>query len=741
MNYLTSKKFSFVSDALAPDTFGVVKFAGSEGISQCYTFEVTLVSDKLDIDLKGVIENPAKITFHRDGGDDVSYHGILLSFEQQNEVNRLAFYRAHLVPKLTWLSFTQHNQVFLDKSVPDIIEACLKDGGLTGADFEMRLQGSYDPIEYVCQYGESHLNFVSRWAQREGIYYFFEQSDAGEKVIFTDTRISHTPYPQGDTIIYSPPSGLEALHEQEIVRSFHCRMNLTPQSVLLKDYNYRKPSLDVSGSADVDAKGRGQVYSWGDHARTPEEAGRLAKIRAEALICGKEVFHGEGSVPYMMPGYTFTLKDHYRGSFNQGYLVTDVSHEGNQTGFLIAGITAGTEERGVFYRNSFSSIVSSVQFRPEMDAQKPRISGTLTAKIDAAGSGQYAELDSQGRYKVVLPFDISGRKNGKASAWIRMAQPYAGSGHGMHFPLHKDTEVLLTFIDGDPDRPIIAAAVPNPQTKSPVNANNQTMSAITTAGGNKVHIEDQAGSERILMHSPTQKSFIRIGAPNDPSVSEEYEGFNILPKLTEGISKITAGSFQVMVGGKNEIIIGPITSIVAGLRVWFTVGALVDCVVGGKLEIQVPEILNFKNSHINVTANNFKTYATMLRWWETRKALRGMEGRIQGTVNAAIADRKRTELEASQALASEVELDVERVKLAETTTKASAEKIQAIGANMATIANKMKRAGEETRLAGAKMEQTGAKVSNCAASMKTSGTKIKSSGVATEEAAALITQV
>jgi type VI secretion system secreted protein VgrG len=243
MNYLTDKKFSFTSDALAADTFGVVKFTGTEGISQCYTFEVMLVSDNLELDLEDVIENPAKITFHRDEGDDVSYHGILLSFEQLHEFNKLAFYRAHLVPRLTWLSFTQHNQVFLNKTVPEVIEACLKDGGLTGADFEMRLTGSYDPLEYICQYGESHLNFIARWCEREGIYYFFEQSDAGEKVIFTDTQISHTPYSQGDTITYSPPSGLEAAHEREIVRSFYCRMNLTPQSVLLKDYNYRKPSL------------------------------------------------------------------------------------------------------------------------------------------------------------------------------------------------------------------------------------------------------------------------------------------------------------------------------------------------------------------------------------------------------------------------------------------------------------------------------------------------------------------
>ena len=119
----------------------------------------------------------------------------------------------------------------------------------------------------------------------------------------------------------------------------------------------------------------------------------------------------------------------------------------------------------------------------------------MNAHIDAAGSGQYAEVDNQGRYKVILPFDLNSAMGGKASSWLRMAQPYAGENHGMHFPLHKGTEVLLTFIDGDPDRPIIAAAVPNPITPSPVNSSNSTQSRITTAGGNKLHMEDQQGGE------------------------------------------------------------------------------------------------------------------------------------------------------------------------------------------------------------------------------------------------------
>jgi len=396
----------------------------------------------------------------------------------------------------------------------------------------LALQNTYLKHEYVCQYDESHFNFVSRWAQREGIYYFFEQTANGEKVIFTDTKISHKDLLLGKDLFYVPPSGLDSAHTKEVVKSFLCRHNMLPSRVYLKDYNYLKPSLAIEGIADVDENGRGENYIYGEHFDTPEEGNRLARIRAEALLCRKSVFSAESSVPFIVPGYTFDLNDHYKDVYIRKYLVTDVTHEGHQTGYLISGISTVLEQRDeqMFYSNTFTAIYSDEQFRPEHINQKPKISGTINAKIDAASSGQYAELDEHGRYKVILPFDRSGRFNGKASAWFRMVQPYAGQNQGMHFPLHKGTEVLLTFIDGNPDRPLIAGAVPNPETSSPVNVENQTRSVITTgknpvnhsvgaadnlgldssgsfASGqsvqtdNYIEFEDLSGAERIRIHS------------------------------------------------------------------------------------------------------------------------------------------------------------------------------------------------------------------------------------------------
>ncbi|MCI5208937.1 MAG: type VI secretion system tip protein VgrG, partial [Candidatus Electrothrix sp. ATG2] len=207
------------------------------------------------------------------------------------------------------------------------------------------------------------------------------------------------------------------------------------------------------------------------------------------------------------------------------------------------------------YFNNFSCIPAEVQFRPERLAEKTRLDGTLNATVDAAGDGQYAEIDDQGRYKVKLPFDQGDAAEGKASRWVRMAQPYAGADYGMHFPLHKGTEVLLTFVDGDPDRPIIAGAVPNPETATPVKGGNQTQSMIRTGGGNQIRIEDGEGGQQIHMSSPTSNSIISLGDVNAGNIFLSSDGTwvsNIGDNATEEIG----GDKKTEISGDEEKVIG-----------------------------------------------------------------------------------------------------------------------------------------------------------------------------------------
>lgn len=552
MDLLSQKKFSFISNAqgLTEDTFAVVSFRGFEGISRPYEFDILLVSENPEIDLDQMIQKPARFVIHREDGRDVRYHGILQQFEQLHEAKGYTFYRASLSPKLWWLSLTHHQQVCLGKSVSSIVEKTLIDGGLAAFDFDFRLQEVYPDMEYVCQYGESHLNFVSRWLEREGIYYFFEQSDSGEKVVFTDTRISHTDLALEKNLYYSPPSGLDSSRRGEVIQSFTCRQRQLPRTVLLRDYNYEKPSLEISGSAEVDPKGRGNSYLYGEHFSTPEEGNRLAAIRAQELLCRRQEFFGESTVPFLMTGFTFTLNDHYRSGFNRKYLITEVTHEGSQTEYLTSGIadTLSERESRVYYHNTFTAIPADVQFRPERTAEKPRIAGTMHARVDAEGSGVHAELDDQGRYKVRLPFDIDNAHGaGKASSYVRMAQPYAGSDHGMHFPLHKGTEVLLTFVDGDPDRPIIAGAIPNPETPSVVGSANNASGGFSDGGSNFIMHNSDAGQRITMTAGPDDGSaFFSMGTGSSPGAYSDfaYEAKNVDFVFKSGIAASFLGALS-----------------------------------------------------------------------------------------------------------------------------------------------------------------------------------------------------
>lgn len=575
MPLLTEKKFSFISKAesLNTETFAVINFKGFESISKPYEFDILLVSENPEIDITEVLENPAKFTIHRDAGGDVDYNGIIAQFEQLHQFNDYYFYRALLVPKLWWLNLTHHNQICLNETLPDIIDHVIKDGIKDFLEFEFKTQNEYPALEYVCQYGESHFNFISRWLEREGIYYYFEQNENGEKIIFSDTKIAHTDLPQETDIFFSPPTGLELMHRTEIIKSFTSKQRMLPNSVLLKDHDYEKPSLEIIGTAEVDEHGRGEAYIYGEHFTTEEEGNRLAKIRAEELLCRKIVFFGESYVPFIEPGYTFNLKDHFRESYNRKYLVVEVMHEGAQTGYLTSGVTSGLTgiEQKVDYSNTFTAILSDVQFRPERNAKRARISGTMHAVIDAEGSGEFAELDEQGRYKVRLPFDINdGHKDGKASCYLRRMQPYAGSDYGMHFPLHKGAEVLLSFIDGDPDRPVITGAVPNPETISPVTSENQTKSILRDHYGNEMVFDTTPGDEHIRLHSPNHDSRVEVGK-SVRSFSNE-----------DSIDYFLGNKFEFGGGTKFSIFAGIIAELQAALSGKMALGLDFEFFYGGK---------------------------------------------------------------------------------------------------------------------------------------------------------------
>lgn len=516
MAFLEKEKFRFKSLALADDAFGVVRFSGTEAISSLYRFEILLVAGDHEIDTDEVLAHPAVFTILRERGE-IPYHGIITRFEQLHATGPYCFYRAELVPRLWWLSLAVDNQVFMDQNIVEIIETVLKGATFSARDYEMATHGTYDDLPYVCQFRESPLNFISRWMEHTGIYYYFDQDENREKVIITDSRTRHTGIPGEGPLLYVPPGGQGEPFREEVVTELTCAHRQVPRDVVLEEWIHMPKPLVVSGRGEVDGRGHGQVHLFGEHFHTPRQGEDLARVRAEEYGCRRQRFRGRSSVSFLRPGYTFDLAGHYRPDFNQTYITVAVTHEGSQTGYLTSGIGEGVSgaDGEPYYRNRFRAIAGDVQFRPRRVTEKPRYYGVLSARID--GSDGTAVMDEHGRYKVILPFDRRYEKPddapepGKASSWLRLLQPYGGENYGLHFPLHPGTEVLLTFVDGDPDRPVIAGAVANPEHRSVVTSENQEHGILRSDARNEIEFKNQKDHERIVISSPCHESLIKVG--------------------------------------------------------------------------------------------------------------------------------------------------------------------------------------------------------------------------------------
>ncbi|MEG2005504.1 MAG: type VI secretion system tip protein VgrG, partial [Bilophila sp.] len=322
--------------------------------------------------------------------------------------------------------------------------------------------------------------------------YFFEQQDLVDKLVFTDTPDAHTRLAT-PSLRYSPPSGMQGAHVEEVVTAFNLSCTQLPQQVVIRTYNWHNPNKPIVGKAPVAADGLGDVYLTHENVTSDAEANRLAQIRAEELLCRSRVFSGTSAVPTLRPGFVFTLTNHYNPAFNQDYFLTAVTHEGSQEAFLTLGL--GLPMHNVkdhyFYHNTFSCIEAQKPFRPARLTRRASINGVIHAFIDGAGSGARPELDEHGRYKVLFPFDVSARKDGNASCWIRMAQPQIGNDSGMSFPLLPGTEVTVTFANGNPDCPIISGALANVETGALTRNENNNFTGIRTPGGNQLTFGDK----------------------------------------------------------------------------------------------------------------------------------------------------------------------------------------------------------------------------------------------------------
>ncbi len=494
-------QFFFVCGDLDFTTFEVSDFSGTDGVSRPYEFSINLISSRVDIDPDDVVNKQATLYIYRDE-EYYPYSGVVTEFHFLDETTDYCRYSVTLVPRLWLLSLNVQSRVFQKRSITDVIKMVLDEGGLQ--DYELDV-GAYPEREYIVQYQESDLNFISRLMENAGIWFLFKETPllknelegvSTERLIISDKPSSFSVMGGESEIAFHSRSGMQKRENEEDRESIHKIMldkKIAPKSIMARNYNYRTPEIGISGSEQLSGGNVGSIYAYGGDFKDTDGAQKAAKVEAGRIASDQITVRGAGDCRGLRAGVRFTVKEHAREDLNGQLMVREVCHEGSHSALQ-------TGDAVYTYTNAFTAIPSKQVdfFRPPRRAAVPRIPGVITAKIEANG-GEYAALDDMGRYKVRLPFDVSDAKNFEASKYVRLAQPYSGSKYGMHFPSHEGSEMILGCIDGDPDKPLGLGTIPNANTISPVVSANKEQNVIRTSGNNEFVLDDTKDKQKIRM--------------------------------------------------------------------------------------------------------------------------------------------------------------------------------------------------------------------------------------------------
>ena len=508
--------YTFQIEGLS-DELRVVRFDGHEGVSQLFQFEITVVCEAGDLAFDDIVGSAAVLTF-RVGDEPRHVHGLIASFEQGEEGKRRTAYRAVLVPFVWRLRHRRDSRIFQELAVPAILKKVLDAAGVPGDKYRISLSGSYAPREYCVQYRESDWAFLCRLMEEEGIAYHFEHAEDKHILVMVDGPSAYDPIAGESTLVFRQPLG--ALVKNEHVSHFRYVERVRPGKVTLRDYNFKKPGLLLEGSEQGSANDDLEIYDYPGDYEAPGPGGALAKVRLEELQASRKTGSGDSTCPRFAPGAKFTLTDHPRDSLNHDYLITRVDHTGNEP-------TMDAGEGGMSYGNRFEVIPAEIPFRPAQVTPRPTIKGIQTA-IVTGPSGEEIYTDEHGRIKVQFHWDRQGKKDEKSSCWIRVSQIWAGGAWGAVFLPRIGHEVVVDFIEGDPDRPLVVGSVyhgtnvppyalPAEKTKSTVKSNSSTGGG----GFNEIRFEDKKGAEEIFVHGQKDWNILIENDKNQEIVHDE----------------------------------------------------------------------------------------------------------------------------------------------------------------------------------------------------------------------------
>jgi len=482
----------------------LVQMHGREEMSQPFIYELELVSLSFDIKAEEMLGQSVTVHLETVGTELRHFNGICSQFSFAGARGTYAAYRATLRPWFWLLSHHIGNSVYKDIAIPDLVQQLFSEKGFTDVE-PPKLNGTYDKREFVVQYRESLFNFISRWLEHEGIYYFFTHTDGCHKLNMGDDSTSCKTVPKYDELTYLPPS--QAGHNYiDHFEDWFESANVTSEMQGVDSYNFIEPQVKLLESEAVPKeKGTSRlvVEAPGTHRKT-DAAKRYAKQHAEEVRAGKTVFEGSGNVRGLYPGSMFTLKDHKRGALNRKYLVIGAEYVIHAGQFESSGASAELQ-----IRTHYRAIADDIPYRPARRTPRPVAAGPESAVVVGPPDSEIS-TEKYGRIRAQFHWDKVHEKNEDSSCWMRVAQQWAGSDFGFQFIPRIGHEVFVDFLNGNPDEPVIVGSVYNEDNQPPFTLDkNRTQSGIRTRsskGGekdeyNELRFEDDKGHEQVSIQA------------------------------------------------------------------------------------------------------------------------------------------------------------------------------------------------------------------------------------------------
>jgi type VI secretion system secreted protein VgrG len=574
----------------------VVHFQAVERISEPYVLNVDLASNS-EIPFDNVIQKDALLTISGAEADRY-FHGVVRKFEHAGKSGEKHLYQAEIVPSLMLLSLEQDCRIFQNKDVQKIIADVFQEAGIPSDRYEFRLKNKDYKRKFCVQYRETDMDFICRLLQEEGIFYFFEHSKEKHVMVFGDDRITYKPVEGVQEVSFKPASGLNP--EKESISYIDFSRRLRPGTYTHTNYNFKKPSQDL----ETNEKGKDEqlqkfeIYDYPGQYGQEDRGKRLAKIHLEGGKALEEQANGNSTCPRLVAGFTFKLEGHDFKAFNREYLLVGVSHSGQQPQALEEQAGSGA---GANYSNIFLAIPSTGTYRPLRTIEKPYVRGMQTATV-VGRKGEEIHTDEWGRVMVQFHWDRRGKSDENSSCWIRVGQMWGGVGWGAQFIPRVGDEVLVDFMEGDPDWPIIVGCVYN-EANQPIydTEKNKTQSGIKTRsypdgpGFNELRFEDKKGEEHIYLQGEKDWNILIKNDKGQDIGHDETLSVASNRTKTVGVnqSETIGANKEIQVGANHTESIGSNMSLSVGGTKTETVTLASAENVGGAKAVTVGGVLAF----------------------------------------------------------------------------------------------------------------------------------------------------